>query len=303
MKFFHSRSRCARVGFTLIELLVVMAIIGILVGLLVSAVQRVREAASRLTCTNNLKQISLALHHHHDAHKAFPPATTTWPTLHGWGSSILPFIEQDVLERRYDRQWNWYDAANQAVVTAPLSLMRCPSVSSGPRLETGHVGPVSWSAASSDYGVFRSVHPILLDDGYVDPVGSLLGVMVYNRQSRLTDVTDGTSNTLLLAEIAGRPERWEMGRLVADEKSPGAGWAGSLNSTMLSGYDSATRFFLGECAVNCSNNGAAYSFHTGGANVALADGAVRFLRQDIGIRAMAALVTRAGGEPVAPPEN
>jgi prepilin-type N-terminal cleavage/methylation domain-containing protein len=298
MKANYSRTRCARPAFTLIELLVVIAIIGILVALLVAAVQRVREAASRVTCTNNLKQIALALHNHHDAHKALPPATITTPTLHGWGPSILPYIEQDPLDRGYNRQAHWYASVNQSVVTTPLAVMRCPSTPGGPRLEMGNVGPVSWSASVSDYGVFRSVHSLLADEGYVAPVDSLLGVMIYNRTSRLTAVTDGTSNTLLVAEIAGRPERWEMGRRVAGEKSPGAGWADSLNSTMLSGYDPDTGFFLGECAVNCSNNGAAYSFHTGGANVALADGTVRFLRQDIGIRTMAALVTRAGGEAV-----
>src|SRR5262245_27504828 len=298
MKLFYSRPRCAHAGFTLIELLVVIAIIGVLVALLVCAVQKVRESASRWTCTNNLKQIGLALHHHHDAHRAFPPATTTRPTLHGWGSSILPFIEQDVLDRRYDRQRNWYDPINQPVVNMQLNLMRCPSVPGGARMESSAVDSISWSAAISDYGVFRSVHVILLDDGYISPVGSLLGVMIYNRPSRVTDIVDGAPNTLLVAEIAGRPERWEMGRRVAGEKSLGAGWADSLNSTMLSGYDTATGFFVGDCAINCSNNGAAYSFHSGGANLAFADGTVRFLRQDIGIRMMAALVTRSGGEVV-----
>jgi prepilin-type processing-associated H-X9-DG protein len=170
-------------------------------------------------------------------------------------------------------------------------------------LDTGITGNVSWSAAASDYGVFRSVHALLVDAGYVAAGINLSGVMIYNRPTRLTEIADGASNTLLVAEIAGRPERWEMGRRIAGERSSGAGWADSINSTMLSGYDPATAFFLGDCAVNCSNNGAAYSFHSGGANVALADGTVRFLRQDIGIRMMAALVTRAGGEVVAPFEN
>jgi prepilin-type N-terminal cleavage/methylation domain-containing protein/prepilin-type processing-associated H-X9-DG protein len=292
------RACCVRAGFTLIELLVVIAIIGILIALLASAVQRVREAASRVTCVNNLKQISLALHNYHDAHKTFPPATTTIPILHGWGSSILPYLEQNALFQRYDRQRAWYAPANQPVVNMPLAVMQCPSVPSGLRVETGSVGTANWSAATSDYGVFRSVNPLLLDDSYIDPASNLSGVMIYNRPSSMTVILDGTSNTLLVVEIAGRPERWEMGRRVADMNSPGAGWASSLNSTMLGGYDVASGFFLGECAVNCSNNGAAYSFHSAGANAAFADGSVRFLRQDIGIRRMAALVTRAGGEPV-----
>lgn len=302
MKLSVLRTRCARAGFTLIELLVVIAIIGVLVALLVSAVQRVRETASRLTCTNNLKQIALGLHNYHDAHKAFPPATTTRPTLHGWGSSVLPFIDQDPLERRYNRQSNWYAPVNQPVVTTPLNLMRCPSVPRGPALANGQVGTISWSAAASDYGVFRSVHTLLVDAGYVSATINLAGIMDYNRFSRLTDVMDGTSNTLLVVEIAGRPDRWEMGRINPNEKSLGAGWADSLNSTMLSGYDTSTAFFFGDCAVNCCNDGGAYSFHTGGANAALADGSVRFVRQDIGIRVMAALVTRSGGEIVAAPD-
>lgn len=294
MKPFHVR---VRAGFTLIELLVVIAIIAILIALLLSAVQYVRETANRMTCANNLKQISLALHNHHDVHKAFPPATTTIPKLHGWGSSLLPYIEQVGLYRNYNWKRPWYDPVNQPVVTTPLSLMQCPSAP-GPRLATGKVGPITWSTAASDYGVFRSVNPILADDGYLVSTGNLEGVMVYNRPSSLLEVSDGTSNTLLVVEIAGRPERWEMGRRVAGEKSSGAGWADSLNSTMLNGYNVATGFFIGECAVNCSNKGAVYSFHSGGANVSLADGSVRFLNQNIGISTMAALVTRAGGEAV-----
>lgn len=293
------RARGARAGFTLIELLVVIAIIGILIALLLAAVQRVRESANRMTCANNLRQLALALHTHHDALRAFPAAAQTTPTLHGWGSSILPYIEQDALHRRYDVKRNWYDPVNQPVVGTQLSLMQCPSVPGGPRLATGKLGMVHWSAAASDYGAFRSVHPLLLDEGYVEYVGDASGVMAVNRRTRLTDVLDGSSNTLLIVEIAGRPERREMGRVIAGKKSRGAAWADAVNATTLTGYDRATGFFLGDCAVNCSNNGGIYAFHSGGANVALADGAVRFLRQDSGIRLVAALVTRAGGEAAA----
>ncbi|MCI0458766.1 MAG: DUF1559 domain-containing protein [Gemmataceae bacterium] len=286
----------ARGAFTLIELLVVLAIISILIGLLLAAVQRVREAANRIHCTQNLKQLGLALHNYHDARRAFPPGGVTRPRLHGWAPSVLPFLEQGALARKYDVRRHWFDPVNQPVVTADLSLMQCPSAARASQLATGTVGPIAWSAATGDYGLFRTVNPILVDDGYLPPVGSLAGIMVFNRITRLTDARDGSSNTLLLVESAGRPQRWEMGRLIADERSAAAGWADPAKAARLNGYDSAGGYLLGECAMNCTNNHEVYSFHPGGANLLFGDGSVRFLHQQIGIRVMAALVTRAGGE-------
>ena len=119
-----------------------------------------------------------------------------------------------------------------------------------------------------------------------------------NRAIRCTEVVDGVSNTLLVIEDAARPERWEMGQQISGKTSSGAGWADPANASSLDGYDIATGFFLGEFAINCTNNNEIYSFHKGGANALIGDGSVRFLYQGIGIRIVAALVTRAGGEVV-----
>lgn len=294
----HADARVNRFGLTLIELLVVIAIIGVLVGLLLASVQKVRESASRLSCANNLKQLGLALHQYHDHQRAFPPAALTTPKSHGWTPFILPHLEQQNLAGSYDWSRHWFDPINQPVVTTPLPLLMCPSSPQSQRLATGTTGAISWSAAVSDYGLLRIVNAILEDDGYIPPTGSRAGLLNLNKAIRMTDVADGVSNTLLVIEDAGRPQRWERGQMIAGKTSNGGGWADVANSSSLDGYDVATGFFLGECAVNCTNNNEIYSFHSGGANLLFGDGSVHFVYEGIGIRIAAALVTRAGGEVV-----
>src|SRR6187200_1041856 len=111
----------SRRGFTLIELLVVIAIIAVLIGLLLPAVQKVREAAARTACQNSLKQIGLAMHNYHDAYNIFPPPGTTVAPRHGWATFILPYLEQGNLARQMRMDLDWFDPANRPAVTTHMS--------------------------------------------------------------------------------------------------------------------------------------------------------------------------------------
>jgi prepilin-type N-terminal cleavage/methylation domain-containing protein/prepilin-type processing-associated H-X9-DG protein len=309
-----------RRGFTLIELLVVIAIIAVLIGLLVPAVQKVREAANRMKCANNLKQLGLALHNYHDTHGTFPPAyvnkgpygDTGFNFVHGWGAFILPFIEQQPLYDRYHWEVPNWDPLNKDVYSIQLQGFQCPSAPGQNRDMTfGPLQLFGTKAACGDYAITLGVDEVLARRGWVDPVGDYRGTMTHTPTpaltrsdgltgARLTDVTDGTANTMLLTEDAGRPRLWQAGRGGDDQKVEGGPWGSFKNGIILQGSTPEGTMKPGRCPINCTNEGEVYSFHAGGANAVFADGHVQFLRQGMSIRTLAALITRDGREVVSP---
>jgi prepilin-type N-terminal cleavage/methylation domain-containing protein/prepilin-type processing-associated H-X9-DG protein len=307
MKGGVSMARCIlsgkRRGFTLIELVVVLAIIAMLIGLLLPAVQMAREAARRMQCTNNLKQLGLALHPYHDAHGTFPPAfinkgpfgTTGFGFTHGWGPFILPYIEQRQLYNHYNWVEPLYHPVNQTVVSSPLEVFLCPSTPEHGRYMTfGPYKLFGTRGACGDYAITLGVDPVLARLGWVDTAGE--GVLVAN-PTRVRDITDGTAHTIMLTEDAGRPRLWKAGKAGPDQTIEGGPWAGFKNGILLQGsMPDGTK--PGPCAVNCTNDHEVYSFHPGGANAVFADGSVRYLNATIDIRTLARLITRAGGEVV-----
>jgi prepilin-type N-terminal cleavage/methylation domain-containing protein/prepilin-type processing-associated H-X9-DG protein len=294
-----------RRGFTLIELLVVIAIIAILIGLLVPAVQKVREAAARMQCSNNLHQLGIGLHNHHDSRGHFPPGgvTTAMPQLgipagvtHGWAVFVLPYIEQDNLYKQYRFDLDWRDPANEPVRTTAVKTFLCPSSPGGARTDSFNssvFGTVRGIAG--DYPPDNGVSGDLRTAGLIDNVADLKGVLRVNETPRFADITDGTSNTELLTECAGRPQRWRAGKLISGRQGGGM-WADRDAEYITHGFTSDGLTSPGPCAVNCTNADEIYAFHTGGANVLLGDGSVRFLSTSVSIRTVARLITRNGGE-------
>jgi prepilin-type N-terminal cleavage/methylation domain-containing protein/prepilin-type processing-associated H-X9-DG protein len=301
-----------RRGFTLLELLVVIAIIAVLIGLLLPAVQMVREAANRIQCTNKVKQLGLGLHQFVGANRGkFPPGQAAGPlpegginepnVNHGWAPFILPYIEQQDLARLY--RWDVQSAGpvNQPVLTTPLSLFQCPSAPEQGRFMTfGAFEPYGGKGACGDYAptwfIDPDFLPILVAQGWIGRPNDHRGVLVPNEMTRLAAITDGTSNTILLTEDAGRPRQWRAGHPGPDQIVIGGPWAAFNSGIMLQGAtpNGATR--PGPCAINCTNEREVYSFHPGGANAVFADGSGRFLQAGMSLRVLAALITRAGGE-------
>lgn len=303
-----------RRAFTLIELMVVIAIVVVLFGLLVPAVQRVREAANRASCKNNLKQFGLAYSNYQATRGALPPLAITDPARPtGWGVFILAYLDQEALAGRYNYAAPFYDQANQAVIRTRLKISQCPSAptrsdTQDPYTATIPIGPnqsISWEASPADYTPLRAVGVVLVSSGYCSnntPPADLTAALVPDYRRSLNDITDGTSNTILLAEVAGRPQLWQAGRnsgALVDVNSTGfGGWGDGFSvPTFFSSSNDGTQT-PGTCGINCSNALGLYSFHTGGANTVFVDGSVHFIRKDLDLHNVIIPLITANGKEV-----
>ncbi len=285
-----------RAGFTLIELLVVIAIIAVLVGLLLPAVQKVREAAARTKCSNNLKQIGLALHNYHSTFNGFPPGilVTASGASHNFATLILPYLEQNNVYNQYKFSANWNDVGNDSgVIQNSISTFVCPSAPDpASRSNTNNRGVLDYPAINQ----FNRPNPYALN-GVPPQNHQFWGVLGNNVSRKVTDITDGSSNTVFVIECAGRDDRWAMGVKTGTvlNGNPGS-WANPNGDVIFNGYNPATASSPGPVAINGTNNHNPYAFHTAVCGGLFADGSVHFLSASTGVDTLIALETLSYGE-------
>ncbi|MFM2095720.1 MAG: hypothetical protein RIS70_2844 [Planctomycetota bacterium] len=310
-----SRRHPAR-AFTLLELLVAISITTVLTSLLLVAVQHVREASRRSTCRHHLRQIGLLLHQFELARTHLPPAaldrvvplSTAHRVLqvpaeseHGWLALLLTYPEQATVTDRYQWQWDWRSESNREARERPMPTLQCPSTPTpSKRIDRGSYQGQRWQAAITDYAAISGVDPALFRHQRIDEatMRAPIGMLRRNELARLADNLDGLSQSLWIAEDAGRPDRYRARFQRSSGYVAGGGWPSPNNYFVMHGVQAQGEELI-ECPMNCTNDNEIYGFHPGGSLGLFGDGSVHWLASNLELRVLARLITIAAGEPSA----
>lgn len=299
MKLSHVRQ-----GFTLVELLVVIAIIGILIAMLLPAVQAAREAARRMMCHNNMRQIGIATVQYENTYGVYPPSSVDMGSVntenvpqHSTMPYLLPFIEQVELASRYRFDVAWFHSDNASIVAEEIVLFKCPTSPGPSSISFGSI-----KQAVSDYAICEGIGSSNTAKGYLiqqkvitaeSEIKSALIPYNTERKTRsVRDITDGTSNTWLFTEDSGRPYYYSL-HGEDDDLTPnitGAAWASRDSSYVVHEECNGGRL------MNCHNNNEIFSFHPGGAVFSYCDGSVRFIPNEIDLFVFTSSLSATGGE-------
>jgi prepilin-type N-terminal cleavage/methylation domain-containing protein/prepilin-type processing-associated H-X9-DG protein len=307
----RSVSCSRRRGFTLIELLVVIAIIAILIGLLLPAVQKIREAANRMSCSNKLKQLGLAMHNYQDTMQKLPEGTSLGGGVaRSWTARLLPYIEQDNIYKAINLNVTILDNStpgiaggktNLQLIQEPLKAVLCPSDGTSGTNRVRSDAATSLSLALTNYAamVGDHFHNAGAGTGYTFPggnnyeygngstdAGKTRGVITrYGYSASFAEISDGLSNTIILGEVIPEWCIWED-------------WGYQSFATTAFPINNRNADFA-KGVLNSGDHVNCITFrsrHTGGANFGMGDGSVKFLRETMDYTTYRALASRAGGE-------
>jgi hypothetical protein len=253
--------------------------------LLIPAVQKVRESANRSQCQNNMKQLGIALHAYLGTHKVFPPCYKE--NYYSFLVFMLPYVEQGAYGNLFDFKKMWSDPANSAPINAVVKSFTCPSCY------------VQNRANIADYTCarcFNSSAAAAIGASSNEYAPNNMGMLVRDKFTKPREVIDGLSNTIMLIEDAGRPQLYQLGKLIPNSSANNPKWAEPEHTILIGAICNSNQQI-----VNCHNDNEIYSLHGAGSNFVMGDGAVFHLRQDIKLKTFQALVTRAGED--VPAEN